>query len=263
MAILRSLFQTKSAAPLCVITLSLLLLFTSTVKAQDVIKIGISTSFRPFNYIDENGDIRGYNADVARAICEKMQAQCEFIQMPFPKIIPALERNDIQMAASSLLFTEERARRINFTDKYFRSTTSLVGHSRDSFKDPAELLQENHQILVTLGSAQWQYLNEHTKAQPVAVKTQKEALQGIQQGKADFILLPTLFALNFLQQPENSYLDFIGLPVNHPSLEGDVHMGLSKAHPELQVKANSALQQLVDSGELRRLIDQYFPFNVY
>lgn len=241
-----------------------LLIFSNVATAQEVIRVGISTSFKPFNFIDERGEISGYNADVARAMCEKMQVTCEFVTMPFPKIIPALERNEIQLAASNLLKTPERQARINFTDKYYRSTTSLVGRAEDSFKDPMALLQQaNTRILVTKGSTQWHYLKQHSKAEIIPSNTLKESLVSLSAGHGDYILLPTLFALNYLQQPENSYLDFIGLPVAHPTLEGDVHMGLVKGQPELQKRANRAIRELVDSGELRALIDKYFPFNVY
>lgn len=248
---------------LLLITLTLMAV-SSFSAAQEVIRVGISTSFKPFNFIDKNGEISGYNADVARAICDKMQVRCEFVTMVFPKIIPALENNEIQLAASNLLKTPERLNKINFTDKYYRSTTSLMGKSENSFKDPEQLLQDpSSRVMATKSSTQWRYLHENSKAQLVAVNTQKEALQAMAEGKADYILLPTLFALNYLQQPENSHLDFIGLPINHPSLEGDVHMGLTKARPDLQKRANKAIRQLVDSGELRALIDKYFPFNVY
>lgn len=242
----------------------LLIMLSSQSAAQEVIRVGISTSFKPFNFIDENGEVSGFNADVSRAICNKMQVTCEFVTLPFPSIVPALERNEIQLAASNLLKTPERIRRINFTDKYYRSTTSLVGPIEDSFKDPMVLLQDRSQrILVTRASTQWQYLKEHSHGEIVSFDTLREAMTGLQEGAGDYLLMPTLFALNYLQQPENSHLDFIGLPIDHPSLEGDVHMGLSKLRPDLQERTNKALRHLVDSGELRALIDKYFPFNVY
>jgi len=251
-------------ARLMALTAIILLAVSGMSTAEDVIKVGISTSFKPFNYIDSSGEIRGFNADVVRAICEKMQAKCEFVALTFPKIIPALERNDIQIAASNFLKTPERLKRINFTDKYYRSTTSLIGPSEDSFKDPAILLkQSNLRILVTHESAQWHYLKRHSQAEIISYDALMEAMTSLQQGKGDYLLMPTLFALNYLQQPENSHLDFIGLPIDDVSLEGDVHMGLTKARPELQSQVNQAIRQLVDSGELRALIDKYFPFNVY
>jgi len=228
------------------------------------IKIGISTSFPPFNYKDANGEIQGYNADVARAICEKMQTLCEFSPMPFPEIIPALEQGLVQFAPSNFLWTPERAARINFSEKYYRSTTSLVGLSKDSFEDPMVLLQQNEATIAAAhSSAQWRYLHQHSAAQVVSVDTIAKGMQALEKGEVDYILLPTLFALNFLQRPENTHLDFIGEPIDAKSLTGDVHIGISKTQPELKDKIDKAIQSLVSSGELRVLILKYFPFNVY
>lgn len=243
--------------------ISLILISNAFGEDKGVIKIGISTSFRPFNYIDENGEISGYNADVARAICAQIPAKCQFVPMPFSEIIASLEQNKIQIAASNLLYTEARAQRINFSDKYYRSTTSLVGASEDSTKDPVSILSEGKRILVVKGSTQWQYLRSNSNAQIIQVTSIRDGLNALNSQQADYALLPTLFALHNLQLSENSHLDFIGLPVNAPSLEGDVHLGLTKAVPGLQNKVNKALKELVESGELRTLINKYFPFNVY
>lgn len=230
---------------------------------EDVIHIGISTSFRPFNYRDTDGEIKGYNADVAMAICEKMKVRCEFTPLRFPEILPALEKNEIQLAASNLLWTEARAEKINFSAKYYRSTTSLVGNAADSMKDPLELLQQPIRVAAARSTTQWHYLNDHTRTQVIGVASLKEALSALRQQEADYVLVPTLFALNYLQQPENADLDFIGIPVPHPTLEGDVHLGITKARPELKKRVDAAIADMVRSGELRVLIEKYFPFNVY
>jgi ABC-type amino acid transport substrate-binding protein len=193
-----------------------------------------------------------------------MQTLCEFSPMPFPEIIPALEQGLVQFAPSNFLWTPERAARINFSEKYYRSTTSLVGLSKDSFEDPMVLLQQNEATIAAAhSSAQWRYLHQHSAAQVVSVDTIAKGMQALEKGEVDYILLPTLFALNFLQRPENTHLDFIGEPIDAKSLTGDVHIGISKTQPELKDKIDKAIQSLVSSGELRVLILKYFPFNVY
>ena len=237
---------------------------TSMAADNKVIKIGISTSFPPFNFLDSEGNITGYNADVAMAVCRKMAAKCEFTPMPFPKIIGALEDNRIQLAASNLLWTSDRARRINFSAKYYRSTTSLVGKHNNSDQNPAAIIGNKEMtIAVTEGSTQWRYLTQHARSRILAKASIKEALAAAQSGEADYLLLPTLFALNFLEKPENFDMDFVGLPIEDKTLSGDVHLGITKAEPKLKRQVDDAIQQLVDSGELRALINKYFPFNVY
>ncbi|WP_160055122.1 substrate-binding periplasmic protein [Oceanospirillum linum] len=236
----------------------------SAAQKNKTIKIGISTSFPPFNYLNENGKISGYNADIAMAVCRKIKAHCEFTLLPFPQVIPALEANEIQLAASNLLRTEERAKRINFSAKYYRSTSSLLGHMDNSTQKPVEVIKNpDTSIAVTAGSTQWRYLSDHAKGEILVKASIGETMLALQKSQVDYILIPTLFALNFLERPENDNLDFVGLPLEEKTLSGDVHLGITKADPELKIQVDQAIQALVNSGELRALSKKYFPFNVY
>lgn len=249
-------------AGLCLVLLSQIAV--ADLATEKTLKIGISTSFPPFNYLDDKGQISGFNADVSLAVCQQMQRRCEFVPMPFPKVIAALESNQVQFAASNFIWTAERAQRINFSAKYYRSTTSLVGNAEDSFKDPNALLQQaDVRIAVTDQTTQWRYLKQYSTSRITAFLSVGETVTALKQQRVDYALIPTLFALNLLQKPENSHLDFIGPPIDHATLSGDVHLGITQAHPELKDQIDTALKALHDSGQLRALSQKYFPFNVY
>lgn len=240
------------------------LLGSNQTLADNSYKIGISDSFQPFNYRDAQGQLKGFNVDVANALCTEMKAKCEFVVMRFPQIIPALENNEVQFAPANFLITAERAKKINFSAKYYRSTTSLIGSADKAHLDPEQVLKDmNNKVGTQKGSAQNRYLVEHAHTQVIELSSIGEGLSKLNKQEIDYLIAPTLFALNFLQRPENSRMDFIGEPINNPTLSGSVHIGITKQQPELQQKIDTALAALVKQGKLRQIINQYFPFNVY
>lgn len=246
------------------VCLGLALLTSTQALADKAYKIGISDSFQPFNYRDAQGQLKGFNVDVANALCEEMKAKCEFVVMRFPQIIPALEKNEVQFAPANYLITAERAEKINFSAKYYRSTTSLIGLADHAHLDPEQVLKDmNNRVGTQKGSAQNKYLAEKSHTQIVELSSIGEGLAKLNQREIDYLIAPTLFALNFLQKPENSSMDFIGEPINDPELSGTVHIGITKQQPELQSELDTALAALVKQGKLRQIINQYFPFNVY
>lgn len=242
----------------------LMLALPALSQAQPHYKIGISDSFQPFNYRGANGELKGFNVDIARALCKQMQAKCEFVVTPFPKVIPALEKGLIDFATSNFLITDERAKRINFSAKYYRSTTSLIGPIDSPHQTPDEILQDGSVVIATQqSSAQASYLHAHSQARIIEIKSIGAGLELLRQQEVDYLIAPTLFALNFLQKSKNANLDFIGNPINHPSLSGSVHIGISKQQPQLKAEMDQALSTLLDNGQLRAIINQYFPFDVY
>lgn len=240
------------------------LTYSSLGQAEIHYKIGISDSFQPFNYRDEDGELKGFNVDIAKALCSDMKVSCEFVVTPFPKVIPALERGSIDFATSNFLITPERAKRINFSDKYYRSTTSLIGSIDNAHQNPNEVLQDSSVLVATQqGSMQAQYLQDNGQAQVKEIKSIGAGLELLRQQQIDYLIAPTLFALNFLQKSENADLDFIGNPIDHPNLSGTVHIGISKHRPELKAKLDQAIFNILENGQLRIIINQYFPFDVY
>lgn len=227
-------------------------------------RIGVTTSFQPFNYADSDGKLTGFNIDIARQICTEMRAECEFVPMKFPQMIPALEAGQIDFSPSNFLYTTERARRVNFSIKYYRSTTSLIGSAEDALEIPEELLQNpDKNIAVQRDSVQHKYLLHNSKVRITAIPSIGKGLELVRDNQVDYLMAPTLFTLHYLQKPDNHNLDFIGEPIEGQDLSGTVHIAISKKKPELKSTMDTAIRKMVDNGQLRAIINQYFPFDVY
>lgn len=261
--------QANRILPRFLITLTLTLgaLLSAAAWAQNspkTLRVAVSHSFYPFNYIDAQGELQGFNVDVSKAICAEMKVSCRFVLLPFNDVIPALEKGDVHFAASDFIRTEARAKRINFSIKYYRSTTSLIGPSSESDMKPKKLLQQpGLRVLTIPTSTQSRYLEQHTRVTPVIMKGIGQGMAKLRNSEERYMIAPTLFVLDFLQRPENAHLDFIGLPLDAPDLTGDVHIGISKSFTDLKPRIDQALQTLIDSGKLRTLSQQYFPFDIY
>jgi len=111
--------------------------------AQDLggvtVRVGSDTTYPPFETVDADGTIVGFDVDVVTAICERVNCVAEFVTTAWDGIFPALAAGEFDMVASGVTITAERAQIVDFTDPYFvvdQAITTRVedeGHTLDDF----------------------------------------------------------------------------------------------------------------------------------
>jgi polar amino acid transport system substrate-binding protein len=86
--------------------------------------IGTDTTFAPFEFTDESGDLVGIDMDLLRAIAEDQGFDVEIRQLGFDAAVQALQSNQVDAVMAGMSITEERAKVISFTQNYFPPAAS-------------------------------------------------------------------------------------------------------------------------------------------
>ncbi len=78
-----------------------------------------NATFEPYEYID-NGQIVGFDVDIAKAICEHMKMELVMNDIEFDAIITAVQSGKADIGIAGITITEDRLKNIDFTDVYAR-----------------------------------------------------------------------------------------------------------------------------------------------
>ena len=81
------------------------------------VRIGTDPTYAPFESKNAQGELVGFDIDLAKELCKRIQAQCTFVENPLDALIPSLKAKKIDAIMSSLSITEKRQQEIAFTDK--------------------------------------------------------------------------------------------------------------------------------------------------
>ena len=93
-------------------------LVASGVSAQTV-RIGTEGAYPPFNSIDSDGNLVGFDVDISNALCDAAGLTCEFVIQDWDGMIPGLLAKKYDAIIASMSITEERKKKVDFTGKYY------------------------------------------------------------------------------------------------------------------------------------------------
>ena len=121
--------------------------------------IGIELGFMPFEYLDESGNIEGFDVDLAREFAKKLEVDVCFEPMKWTALTTALQTNQIDMIWSGMTATILRSRRILFSDTYFRTRLCLLVRTDSGIRTPQDA--KGRTLVVKMGTTGVSVAKEH------------------------------------------------------------------------------------------------------
>ncbi len=82
------------------------------------LRVGVEGAYPPFSWKESDGTLKGFDIDIANAICAEMNRKCVLIEQDWDGMIPALLAKKFDTIIASMSITEERKKRVDFSDIY-------------------------------------------------------------------------------------------------------------------------------------------------
>ncbi|PIE25370.1 MAG: amino acid ABC transporter [Neptuniibacter caesariensis] len=227
--------------------------------AGDQIRIATEGAYAPFNMINAQGELIGFDVDIANALCEEMKADCKIVAQDWDGIIPGLKARKYDAIIASLSITPERSRVVAFTDPYYSNSLSFVAGKKSSF-NPAEV--EGKVIGAQRATIAGQYLEDNLgdKATVKLYDTQDNAYIDLANGRLDAIISDKLPAYDWLQSEEGAKFEFRG---DNIDIDDKIAIAVRKPDTELKERFNKALKVIIENGTYDKINAKYFPFSIY
>lgn len=222
---------------------------TSGCKAPaDALRVGLESGFAPFEYI-EGDKISGIDPDIAQEIAKDYGKALELKDMDFDSLLVALETDKIDMIASGITITAERARQVDFSHVYFRGYQAVVVRSDSEVMKVSEL--DGKKIGVQLGTTGDKQVTGK-RIEPDRYVKYGEAVMALKSGRIDAIVMDTEVAKGFVQQNG----DLRSLEEAYGAQE-EYAFAVKKGNTELLNRINDTMARLRESGEIKDIINKY------
>ncbi|GAA0485271.1 MULTISPECIES: transporter substrate-binding domain-containing protein [Tatumella] len=234
--------------------------------AADVLRFAVDPTFPPFEFKTAEGKLQGFDIDLGNAICKQAQVTCQWTELSFDGLIPALQAKKFDAILSSMSRTEKRQQQIAFSDMIYHTPNALVVADGSHITDDLATLKGK-----TIGVAQGTTQEAWAKAkwapagvQVVSYPNQDAIYPDLVAGRLDGTLTDAVTADNgFLKTPQGKGYSVSAQPEDKVFFGQGSGIGLRQGDTARLTLINNAIAAIHKSGEYARIEKKYFTFSVY
>lgn len=225
-----------------------------------------TNDFPPFNYLDEDGVLTGFNVDLARAICLEMAVPCQVTPRAWDELLPALARGQSDAVIAGHMVTARALAMVDFTDRYFFTPGRFVGRRNGPQLEVTPSGLASTRIGVAKGTTHEAYAQAFFRDSAIqSFESQELARDALASGKIDLVFDDGVSLVLWINgEASKGCCELIGGPYLEPKYFGDgIAIAVPKADIQLRGEINGALRKLRASGRFEELVLRYFPYRVF
>ncbi|KSV75994.1 hypothetical protein N185_16230 [Sinorhizobium sp. GW3] len=234
---------------------------TARVSAEPL-RMGVEAAYPPFNFIDDKGNVAGFDVDIGNALCGKMKRACTWVSQEWAGIIPALQAKKFDVIMSSMTITDKRKEEVSFTKPYYFTYGLMIANKGASLKLAADALA-GKSIGVGAGSSHEVWAEAHLNgATLVPYKSTDDMFLDFQNGRVDAVFADAVAVIPWMESNGGrDAFDTVG-EVHDKSLGTDIGIAVRKDDTELQAALEKALDEIIADGTFEKLNKKYLSFNL-
>ena len=215
------------------------------------------TVYEPMNYTDENGEFTGFDTEFAKAVCEKLGVEPEFVEINWDTKVVELDAKSIDCIWNGMTITDDLKENIAVSDPYVKNMQVIVikDSNKDTFTDTASLSGAN--LVAEAGSAGQAAIEADenlSQANLTTVTKQTDALLEIESGASDAAVLDWTLAKSMIGEGTD-FADLMMIDGVELSVE-EYGIGFRKGS-DLCTEVNKIMAELVEDGTLPALAEKY------
>ena len=220
---------------------------------KGVLTMATNAYFPPYEYYD-GSEIVGIDAEIAKAVADKLGLTLKIEDMEFDSIITAVSAGKADMGLAGMTVTEERKQNVNFSDTYATGVQVVIVPEGSDIKTVDDL--QGKKIGVQLATTGDIYCCDDFGTENVEEYNKgNDAVMALVSGKIDAVVIDNEPAKNYVAvNPGLVILDTEYVTEEYAA-------ALNKENTALLEAVNGALAELKADGTLDAIISKYIPAN--
>ncbi|EJO0292856.1 arginine ABC transporter substrate-binding protein [Salmonella enterica subsp. enterica serovar Bareilly] len=239
---------------LIVMLLASLSVHAASVSAR-TLHFGTSATYAPYEFVDADNKIVGFDIDVANAVCKEMQAECSFTNQSFDSLIPGLRFKKFDAVIAGMDMTPKREQQVSFSQPYYEGLSAVVVTRKGADHTFADL--KGKKVGLENGTTHQRYLQDKQQAiTPVAYDSYLNAFTDLKNNRLEGVFGDVAAIGKWLKNnPDYAIMDE---RASDPDYYGKgLGIAVRKGNDALLQEINAALDKVKASPEYAQMQEKW------
>jgi polar amino acid transport system substrate-binding protein len=212
---------------------------------HSVVRMGTEGAYPPYNFINDAGDVDGFERELGDELCLRAELTCEWVTNEWDSIIPNLVSGNYDTIIAGMSITDERDEVIDFTQGYtLPDPSSYLAASSDVDLKGGVIAAQTGTIQASFIAA--------SGATLVEFSTPEETVAAVKNGEADAVLADDAYLRPIADEDAD-----LQLLAQQEMIGGGVGMGVRESDGELKAKFDAAITSMKSDGTLNALLAKW------
>ncbi|MGL5067541.1 MAG: amino acid ABC transporter substrate-binding protein [Sarcina sp.] len=223
------------------------------------IVIGLDDTFVPMGFREENGELTGFDVDLATKALTNLGYEFEFQPINWDMKETELNNNKIDAIWNGYTKTPERMEKVALTDAYMHNTQAIITLSNSPINSKADLKDKT--IATQIASSSLDAINKDKDmvssikdGEPILFDTFNEAFMDLEAGRVDAVVADEILARYYISKKDSSKYKVL----KDNLADEEYCVGLRKDDTKLLDALNSEFVKMKESGEFDQIKDKWF-----
>ena len=225
----------------------------ATTGEKTVLKMGTNAYFPPYEYYDGQ-TIVGIDAEIAKAIADKLGMELEIVDMSFDSIISAVNSDTVDFGMAGMTVNAKRLEEVDFTTSYAKGVQVVIVKEGSAITTVDDLFAEGatYKVGVQLGTTGDSYASGDFGADRVTqYQTGNEAVQALLKGDVDCVIIDNEPAKSYVKANAGTKI------LDTTYADEDYAICVKKGNTELLSKLDAAIYELTKDGTIAGIVSKY------
>ena len=225
------------------------------IQKRGTVRIGLGYATPPMNFLNDQGEMDGFDADLAFGLAEKMGLKAEIVRVNDKTRITSLVSGETDMVLSNMNHTMSRDAQIDFSDTYLFDGKRILA-AKGKYRELKDFVGKR--IAVSQGSNAQQAVAEALKElgdpapKVLSFQNNAECFLALKMGKVDGYTNDTIILAGV--SGGDPAFEPVGA-VYSPTYYG---IGLPENQSDWRDRVNTALRTMLVDGSYQRIYDKWF-----